>query len=130
MFPVPPPPGLDLLRTAATLWLPTTARLLNPCVLTAVVHTVLRAGEHVVHADQGEHGERSNQRASLDEDTAPQQGGVAGLVEQSSDHHLQVGEQPREHDPGQDLGTTDAHINTGAIHERLQNILIKRPPNL
>lgn len=72
-------------------------------MLTAVVHTFLSAGEHVVDVDQGEHDERSDQGARLDGDAAPEQGGVSRLVEQSPDHHLLVGEEAREDDPGDDL---------------------------
>lgn len=69
----------------------------------AVVHTLLRALEHVIDVDEGEHGEGSYQRARLDGDAAPQQRGVTGLVEQSPNDHLQVGEEAGENDPGDDL---------------------------
>lgn len=71
-------------------------------LLGALVDTLLGSGEHVVDVDQGEHGESSDQRAGLDGDAAPQQGGVTGLVEQSPDHHLQIGEEADEDDPGDD----------------------------
>lgn len=71
--------------------------------LAAVVHTFLSRGKHVIDVDQREHGERSNQGARLDGDAAPQQGSVTGLVQQSPNHHLQVGEQADENDPGDDL---------------------------
>ena len=83
--------------------------------LAAVVHTLPGAGEDVVDAHQGEHGERPHQGAGLDGDAAPQQGGVARLVEQGADGHLQVGEEPREDDPGGDLqggGATDRDTHT------------------
>lgn len=68
-----------------------------------VVPAVLSWREHVVDVDQGEHGEGADERARLDEDAAPQQGFVAGLVQQSADDHLQVGEDAGEENPGDDL---------------------------
>lgn len=72
-------------------------------LLTAVSKTFFSAGEHVVDVDQREHGEGSDERAGLDGDAAPQQGGVTRLVKQSPDHHLHVGEKAGEDDPGDDL---------------------------
>lgn len=72
-------------------------------LLTAVIHAVLSAGKHLVEVDQREHGEGSDKGAGLDGDAAPQQSGVARLVQQSPNHHLQIGEEARENDPGGDL---------------------------
>lgn len=63
----------------------------------------MSGGEHAVDVDQGEHGERADERARLDGDAAPQQGFVSGLVQQSADDHLQIGEDTREENPGDDL---------------------------
>lgn len=73
----------------------------------AVVHTVRPAAKEVVDAGEGEHGEGTHQGAHLDDGAAPDQGGVARLVQQAADHHLQVGEEaheqdPRDHLPGED----------------------------
>lgn len=73
----------------------------------AVVHTVRPAAKEVVDAGEGEHGEGTHQGAHLDDGAAPDQGGVARLMQQAADHHLQVGEEaheqdPRDHLPGED----------------------------
>ncbi len=57
----------------------------------------------MVDVDQREHGECSDKRAGLDGDAAPQQGSVTCLVEQSTDHHLHIGEDTSEKDRGDDL---------------------------
>lgn len=57
----------------------------------------------MIDVDQGEHGEGSDEGAGLDGDPTPQQGGVAHLVKQGPDHHLQVGEEAGEDDPGENL---------------------------
>lgn len=75
-------------------------------MLAAGVHAVLGSGEHLVHVHHREHGEGSEQRAGLDGDAAPQQRGVARLVQQRADRHLQVGEESGEEDPGDDLQET------------------------
>lgn len=69
----------------------------------AVVPAVLSWREHVVDVDQGEHGERADERARLNGDAAPQQGFVTSLVQQRADNHLQVGEDAGEENPGDDL---------------------------
>ncbi|TNN68939.1 hypothetical protein EYF80_020800 [Liparis tanakae] len=63
----------------------------------------MQHGKTRAPAGPGEHGERSDEGAGLDGDAAPQQGGVARLVQQSPDHHLQVGVEAGENDPGDDL---------------------------
>ena len=72
-------------------------------MLTAIIHTLLSSGKHMIDVDQGEHGEGSDEGAGLDGDAAPQQGGVTCLVKQSPNHHLQVREETCENDPGDDL---------------------------
>lgn len=57
----------------------------------------------MVDVDQREHGEGADERASLDGDAAPEQGSVSGLMKQRTDHHLHIGEDARENDPGDDL---------------------------
>ena len=77
--------------------------IMKHLLFAAVIHTVPSTGEHVVDVDQGEHAEGPDQGAGLDEDATPQQGRVTLLVKQSPDHHLQVGEEAGEDDPGDDL---------------------------
>lgn len=72
-------------------------------LLAAVVHTFLGSGEHLIHIYQWEHGQRSKERARLDGDAAPQQPGVTSFMKQGPDHHLQVGEEADEKDPGDNL---------------------------
>lgn len=74
-----------------------------PSVLQAVVHTVPTPGKHVIHVDQGEHGEGADERAGLDGDATPEQGGMAQLVEQRPDRRLHIGEDAGEQNPGRDL---------------------------
>lgn len=57
----------------------------------------------MVDVDQREHGEGSDQGAGLDRDAAPQQGSVTGLVKQSPNDHLHIGEEAGEYNPGDDL---------------------------
>lgn len=57
----------------------------------------------MIDVDQREHGEGADKGASLDRDATPQQGFVAGLVKQSADDHLQIGEEAGENNPGDDL---------------------------
>lgn len=49
-------------------------------LLTAVIHTLLSSAIHVIHVDQGEHGEGTDEGAGLDGDAAPQQAGMPRLV--------------------------------------------------
>lgn len=72
-------------------------------LLTAVIHTFLSRGKHVIDVDQREHGEGSDEGAGLDGDAAPQEGSVTCLVKQCPNHHLQVGEEAGENNPGDDL---------------------------
>lgn len=72
-----------------------------------VVHTVLPTTEDAVDASEGEHGKGPYERASLDDGPTPDQGVVAGLVQQAADRHLHVGEEPQEQDPGDDLSKED-----------------------
>jgi len=72
-------------------------------LLTAVIHTFFASDKHLIDVYQREHGEGSDKGASLDGDATPQQGGVPRLMEQSPDHHLQIGEEAGEDDPGDDL---------------------------
>lgn len=72
-------------------------------LLTAVIHTILSPGKHVIDVDQREHGEGSDKRASLDRDAAPQQGSMTCLVKQSPNYHLHIGEEAGENDPRDDL---------------------------
>lgn len=69
----------------------------------AVIHAFLSPLEHGIDVHQREHGEGSDEGAGLDGDAAPQQGGVTRLVQQSPDHHLHVGVEAGENDPGDDL---------------------------
>lgn len=84
-------------------------------MLTAGVHAVLGSGEHLVHVHQREHGEGSGQRAGLDGDATPQQRCVARLVQQGPDHHLHVGEESSEDDPGDDLQETRQEASVGQM---------------
>lgn len=79
-------------------------------LLTAVIHAILSPGKHLIDVDQRKHGEGSDKRADLDGDAAPQQGSVAGLVKQRANHHLHVGEEADENDPGDDLQGAQASI--------------------
>lgn len=71
-------------------------------LLTALIHTFLSPVEHVIDVDQREHGECSNKGAGLDRDAAPQQGSVTRLMKQSPNHHLQIGKEAGENNPGED----------------------------
>lgn len=72
-------------------------------LLSAVIHTLLSPRKHVIDVDQREHGEGADERASLDGDAAPEQGSVSGLMKQRTNHHLHIGEDAGENDPGDDL---------------------------
>lgn len=72
-------------------------------LLTAVIHTFLSPGKDLIDVDQREHGEGSDEGACLDGDAAPQQGSVTCLVKQRPNHHLQIGEEAGENNPGDDL---------------------------
>lgn len=72
-------------------------------MLTAVIHTLLSAGKHMIDVDQGEHDERPDQRAGLNGDATPQQSRVSRLVQQCPNDHLHIREGASKNDPGQDL---------------------------
>lgn len=57
----------------------------------------------MIDIDQREHGEGSDKGAGLDRDAAPQQCSVTCLVKQSANHHLHIGEEAGENNPGDDL---------------------------
>lgn len=72
-------------------------------LLVAGIGAVLGPGKGVVDVDQREHGQGAGERAGLDGDATPQQGGVASLMEQGANDHLHIGEDASEANPGEDL---------------------------
>lgn len=57
----------------------------------------------MIDIDQRKHGQGTNERASLDGDAAPQQGCMSSLMKQWTNHHLHIGEDASENNPGDNL---------------------------
>lgn len=71
--------------------------------LIAVIHALLSPGKHMIYINQREHGQGADERASLDGDATPQQGSMSSLMKQRTNHHLHIGEDASENNPGDDL---------------------------